>query len=437
MSDHVNSYYAATVTETAARAPLSSREAVDVCIVGAGFAGLSTALELARRGRSVCVLETNRVGWGASGRNGGFVTAGFAQGLDAVKAAVGLDRAREMFQLSRDGVAKVARNIETLGLDAAEQRPGFVAVMRTDRADEVQAERDALERDFGHATEYWPTDKVRTHLKSETYFQGLYDGEALHIHPLNYAIGLAAGCEAAGVRIFETTPAVRLERDGAAHRIVTPDGVVTARHVVLTHSAYGRGLSRALDAAVLPVATYVVTTTPEPGLLGRAIATGAAIADTRRAGDYYRLLPDGRLLWGGRITTQRSEPAQLAAMLKRDIAAIYPQLSGIEIDHAWSGLMAYAVHKMPIIGSLGDGLWMASAFGGHGLNTTAMAGELIAGAIADGDDRIKLFEHFGPSWAGGAIGRAATQVTYWSYQLRDWLEERKSRSSSQSAGARA
>ena len=437
MSEHVNSYYAATVVEMETRVPLSTRETADVCVVGAGFAGLSTALELARRGQSVCVLEANRIGWGASGRNGGFVTAGFAQGLDAVKAAVGLDQAREMFQLSREGVAQVARNIDTFGLAAAEPRSGFVAVMRTDRAEEVQAERDALEREFGHATEFWPTEKVRVHLKSETYFQGLYDGEALHIHPLNYALGLAAGCEAAGVRIFESSPAVSLERDGAVHRVATPGGAVSAKHIVLTHSAYGRGLSRELDGAVLPVATYVVTTPPDPDLLGRAIATDAAVADTRRAGDYYRMLPDGRLLWGGRITTQRSEPAQLAAMLKRDIEAIYPQLSGIEIDHAWSGLMAYAVHKMPIIGSLGEGLWMASAFGGHGLNTTAMAGELIAGAIADGDDRIRLFERFGPSWAGGPIGRAATQFAYWSYQVRDWFEERKSRNSSQSVGARA
>lgn len=437
MSKHVNSYYASTVSQMTTRAPLASRETADVCIVGAGFAGLSTALELARRGCSVCVLEANRVGWGASGRNGGFVTAGFAQGLDAVTATVGLDQAREMFALSREGVARVARNIDTLGISGAEPRSGFIAVMRTDRAEEVQAERDAFERDFGHETEYWPTEKVRAHLTSGTYFQGLYDPEALHIHPLNYAVGLAAGCEAAGARIFEGSPALKLERDGAVTRVTTPGGAITARHVVLTHSAYGRGLSRALDAAVLPVATYVVTTAPDPDLLASAIATDAAIADTRRAGDYYRLLPDGRLLWGGRITTQRSEPARLAAMLKSDIVAIYPQLSGIEIEHAWSGLMGYAVHKMPIIGALGEGLWMASAFGGHGLNTTAMAGDLIAGAIAEGDDRYKLFERFGPAWAGGPIGRAATQFAYWSYQARDWLEERRARGSSQSAGARA
>ncbi|MGI9415640.1 MAG: NAD(P)/FAD-dependent oxidoreductase, partial [Hyphomicrobiales bacterium] len=263
------------------------------------------------------------------------------------------------------------------------------------------------------------------------------DAQALHIHPLNYAIGLAAGCEAAGVRIFEHTPAMAIEADGAGHRVRTSGGAVTARHVVLAHSAYGRGLARALDAAVLPVATYVVASRPAPELLAMAITTDAAIADTRRAGDYYRLLPDGRLLWGGRITTQRSEPARLAAMLKRDIVAIYPQLEAIEIEHAWSGLMAYAVHKMPIIGPLGGGLWTASAFGGHGLNTTAMAGRLIAGAIAEGDDRYRLFERFGPKWAGGAAGRAATQVAYWSYQARDWLDERKARRSSQPAGAGA
>ena len=437
MSEHVNSYYAATMSGKLTRAPLASRETAEVCVVGAGFAGLSTALELARRGVSVVVLEANRVGWGASGRNGGFVTAGFALGLEALSAEVGLDSARELYRLSRDGVNLVSGNIEALMLDTAERRSGFVAVMRTDAGQAVREQRDALERDFGHVTEFWPTEQVRTHLKTRTYFQGLYDAEALHIHPLNYAIGLAAACEAAGVSIFEGCPAVGIEPDGAGYRVMALDGSVTARHVVLTHSAYGQGLSRTLDAAVLPVATYVVTTKPDPGLLAGAITTDAAIADTRRAGDYYRVLPDGRLMWGGRITTQRSEPARLAAMLKRDIVAIYPQLAPIEIDHAWSGLMAYAVHKMPIIGSLGEGLWMASAFGGHGLNTTAMAGHLIAGAIAEGDDRYRLFERFGPTWAGGVAGRAATQIAYWSYQARDWLEERRAHSSSQSAGARA
>lgn len=372
----------------------------------------------------MAVLEANRIAWGASGRNGGFVAAGFAVGLDTLTAKVGLDHARVLYELSREGVRIVERNIERCGLEAAQSRPGCLRVLRHDDADAMRAARDRLERDFEHRVAYWPMDQVRAHLKSPVYFQGLYDAAAIHIHPLNYALGLAEACEGAGVGLFEDSPAVAIERNGAGHRVATSQGSVEAEHVVLCYSAYGRGLEAGLDRSVLPVATYAIATQADTALMDRAIATLAAVADSRRAGDYYRRLPDGRLLWGGRITTRRSEPSKLAGMLKRDIVAIYPQLAGIEIEYAWSGLMAYAVHKMPIIGCLRPGVWAASGFGGHGLNTTAIAGRLIASGIADGDDRYRVFAPFGRPWAGGALGRAATQAAYWYYQLRDRIEER-------------
>lgn len=424
MASHVNSYYAATMAGPEPREPLRRQVRVDVCVVGAGFAGLSTALELARRGRSVAVLEARRVAWGASGRNGGFVAAGFSQGLDSLVARVGLDHARELYELSREGVRIVKRNIADLDLQAVEAGPGCLGVVRHEDAGGMQAARDRLERDFKHPVEYWPVEEVRAHLKSPVYFQGLYDAAAFHIHPLNYGLGLSEACELAGVELFENCPALALNDIGAGHRVVTPEGAVDAEHVVLCHSAYGCGLEPGLDRAVLPVATYVVATRADPELFDGAIATRAAVADSRRAGDYYRRLADGRLLWGGRITTRRSEPLELAGKLKQDIVAIYPQLAGLEIEYAWSGLMAYAVHKMPIIDRVRAGVWGASGFGGHGLNTTAVAGRLIASAIADGDDACRLFAPFGRPWAGGPLGRAATQAAYWYYQLRDRIEER-------------
>lgn len=423
MTAHVNSYYAATAQATPERRSLDANVYADVCVVGAGLAGLSTALELAQRGRSVVVVEANRVGWGASGRNGGFVSAGFAEGLDVLERKLGLNAARELHALSRDGVRIVARNIEAFSLDTAQSIPGCMSVRRYNDADGLQAARDRLERDFDYRVAYWPTEKVRAHLISPTYFQALVDETAIHIHPLNYALGLAEACERAGVAILEECAARTLRKNGAGYTVVTSRGMIGAEHVVLCHSAYGNGLDRSLDRAVLPVATYVVASKADPDLTGQAITTHVAISDSRRAGDYYRVLPDGRLLWGGRITTQRSEPSRLAGMLKRDITAIYPQLAALEIEYAWSGLMAYAVHKMPIIGRLRPGVWTATGFGGHGLNTTAMAGQLIAAAIAEADDRYRLFAPFGRTWAGGTVGRAATQAAYWYYQLRDRIDE--------------
>lgn len=438
MTSHVNSYYAATLAGARDYPALGSSVAADVCVVGGGLAGLSTALELARAGTSVVVLEGARVGFGASGRNGGFVAAGYAEDLDAIARRVGRDHARELFALSCDGVRQVRENIAAFDIAAAQSRPGALRVLRHDDEAAFSHAPDRLREAYGYDVDYWPMEKVRAHLKSERYFQGLYDAGAVHIHPLNYVAGLGAACAAAGAQVFEQSAARCIEPKGAGHVVRTERGSVDAEHVVLCHSTYGRGLHAGLDRAVLPVATYVVATGPAPALLDAAIATEAAVADTRRAGDYYRRLADGRLLWGGRITTQRSEPSRLAHLLKRDIVAVYPQLAGLEIDHAWAGLMAYATHKMPIIGPLQPGIWAATGFGGHGLNTATVAGRLIGDAIARGDDRYRLFAPFGMPWAGGMAGRAATQAAYWYYQLRDRIDEtRASRRARRRAGAAA
>jgi glycine/D-amino acid oxidase-like deaminating enzyme len=172
--------------------------------------------------------------------------------------------------------------------------------------------------------------------------------------------------------------------------------------------------------AVLPVATYIAVTKP---LVQNAIVTRAAIADTRRAGDYYRVVDEGRILWGGRITTQVSPPTRLAERMKGDMIATYPALGNPRIDYAWSGVMGYALHKMPLIGRDQEGQWFATAFGGHGLNTTAMAGLILASAIADGDDSYRRFISFAPKWAYGQLGRLGVQGSYWLMQLRDKRDE--------------
>ena len=163
---------------------------------------------------------------------------------------------------------------------------------------------------------------------------------------------------------------------------------------------------------------------PTSALLDSAIATPMCISDDRRAGDYYRRTTDGRLIWGGRITARTRDPADLAALLRRDMIEVYPALAALRIESAWSGLMAYARHYMPQVGKLDEGLWYCTAFGGHGLNTTAAAGGLIAAAIAEGDDRYRLFEPFGLAWNGGPLGPVAAQLTYWKLQLQDWWAER-------------
>jgi gamma-glutamylputrescine oxidase len=208
-------------------------------------------------------------------------------------------------------------------------------------------------------------------------------------------------------------------------QLVTGQARITAETVVYCMSAHDRHLAGAAGRAVLPVATYVGVTEELGDRAALAIATEAAVSDTRRSGDYYRRVAGGRILWGGRITTRVSEPRQLAAEMKQDMLGVFPQLGHPSMEFAWSGIMSYAIHKMPIIAELVPGQWAATAFGGHGLNTTAMAGLLIARAIAEKDDEWRRFAAFGTPWTGGLAGRIGVQLSYWRMQLQDRIDEHR------------
>ena len=425
---YVETWYRGRLTDPGPRPPLARRLEADVCVVGGGLAGLTTALELARAGRSVCVLEARRVGWGASGRNGGFVSPGFSAGYATLVRAAGADTARALHGLSIEGMRAVADNIDRLAIAGADPVHGTLSASRHEAGGELKAWRDQMARDFDYPIEFWPREQVRAALLSARYFQGLYQPRAFHIDPLAYSRALAGEIERLGGRVFEGSPVTALGSRGVARRVVAgegdAEGDVIAKDVVIATGGYTGRLSRRLHAAFLPIATYVMLTRAEPELIATAIRTTAAIGDRRRAGDYYRLVDGGRrILWGGKITTRTSEPRRLADLLRRSMVSTYPQLRDLEVDIAWSGLMAYARHLMPQIGPLSPGLWCCTAFGGHGLNTTAIGGRVIAEAITGQSDRYRLFAPFGLAWNGGPAGRMAVQATYWALQMQDWLNE--------------
>lgn len=417
------SWYAATMVAAPERVPLVYDLDVDVCVVGGGLAGLTTARELARRGWSVAVLEAERVAWNASGRNVGFVAPGFAERLDRIIERVGFARTKALWVLSAGGVDYVRSTIRETQMPGVSPVDGWLSVQRVDDPKRLYAQASLIGDKLGTEVDAWSTEQVREALKTQVYFQGLHLPGGFHIHALNYALGLAAAAEEAGAKIFEETPALDIDPTGVRKRVTTPRGKVRAGHVVLAGSAHLSPLFPMVSGAVLPVATYVATTAPLGARLLDAVTFSGAILDTRRAGDYYRIVDGDRLMWGGRITSRLSAPRRLAQLMRRDILNVYPQLGEVEITHAWTGVMGYAVHKMPQIGEVSPGLWVATAFGGHGLNTSAMAGELIARAIAEGDQRWRLFSTYDLVYAGGAIGRAAAQALYWSMQLRDAIEE--------------
>lgn len=425
-ASYIDTYYRRTMASHEAYETARGDLSADVCIVGGGLAGLTAALQLARGGRSVVVLEGQRVAWGASGRNGGFVSAGYATSLSAIERAAGAAQGKELYRLSMEGVEIVRSNIERLQVGEAQPVPGIMRAVRYDGGASLQAFRDQQARDFGRTLRYFGKDEIRATLCSDKYHAALLDEQAFHFHPLNYGRALAREIVRLGGRIHENSAVVSCELDGPRKTVRTAGASVSARDVLFTTGGYTGGVLPSLKRAFLPIATYVLLTEPAPDLIASTIRTAAGIGDDRRAGDYYRVVEDGsRVLWGGRITTRTTDPGDIAALLRREMVGTYPQLANLKVEVAWSGLMSYARHLMPQIGRLKPGVWYCTAFGGHGMNTTAAGGTVIAEAIAGASDRYKLFAPFGLAWNGGVFGTAAVQLTYWAYQTADFVREHR------------
>ncbi|WP_233805111.1 NAD(P)/FAD-dependent oxidoreductase [Paraburkholderia sp. HP33-1] len=422
----MQSFYEATVTRSCAYAPLTGRHSTHVCIIGGGLAGLSTALGLAERGvEDVVVLEAQQVGFGASGRNGGFVFGGYSLDCADLLKRLGPTRARELYTLTTDAVDLMRKRIARYRIDCDATYAGVILANWFDEPARLEAQRRLMRDSFGVDWEPIPADALAAQLKTSRYHGGLFERNAFHFHPLKYVVGVAAAAAQAGVTIHERSPVVSLRRDGAGFVVETPQGAIDARHVVMAGGGYARNVYARVERAVLPIATYVMATEPLGERLHDAIATRAAIYDTRFAFDYYRPLPDTRILWGGRISVRDREPEAIARLLRQDLLKVYPQLRNVRIEHAWGGLMSYARHKMPQIGRSADGVWYAVGFGGHGMAPTTVSGELLAAAISGERPVPDAFATFGLTRAYGALGLAAAQLTYTAMQTRDALAARR------------
>lgn len=427
--DYGQSFFAATAVAAPERPPLAIDLDVDVCVIGAGLAGLTTALEVARLGWSVVVLEAKRVAWSASGRNCGFVLPGFACDARTIVARVGLDRARQLWSLSEAGVAYVRTIIRERELPGVQPARGWLDVSKTDDLDDMDDTLALLMGEFGAAVEGWPVEQVREHLRTDAYFHAIHYPNAFHIQPLNYALGLAAAAEAAGVRIFEGTPAREIDPAGVRKRVATPGGMVRAGHVVLAGNVHMGEIMPRLAETVLSITSTTAVTAPLGPRLREAIAYPGAVSDSRFANHHYRVIDGDRLLWCGEGTCFPRDPMKVAKRaFAPAIASVYPELGPVEFTHAWNGSMAFAIHRMPQIGEISPGLWVAGAFAGHGLNTTAIAGNLIARAIVENDDTVRQFEPWDLVWAGGTAGRMLQEARSRLRNRREAIEARLARS---------
>lgn len=420
-------YYRATAGPAPEVAPLRGKASARVCVVGGGFAGLNVALGLVERGLpDVVVLEADTVGFGASGRNGGFVFAGYSRGEADLLADLGPEAARAVYRRTQDAVALVRSRIERHAIDCDRVDGGVLWANWFRDREVLERRRRLLETHFD--TQWRPVDRARLHMqvKSVRYSGALFEPQAFHFQPLKYARGLASALRHLGASIHEGSPATALHRVGEGWRVDTLQGAVEAEHVILACGGYLAGLVPKVDASVLPIATYVIVTEPLGARAADVLETQAAVYDTRFAFDYYRLLPDTRLLWGGRISVRDRDARDVERLLRRDVLQVFPQLDGVRVDFAWSGLMSYARHEMPQIGQLDRGLWHAQAFGGHGVAPTTVAGEVLAAAIAEDDPTWREYERYGLDSAMKPFGYAGAQATYWWLQAKDawkdWCE---------------
>src|SRR4051812_29399022 len=388
------------------RSRLSFDLDVDICVVGAGLAGLTVALEAARLGASVAVLEGRHVGWNASGHQLGTVMPGYGVPIGDLIGRIGLEDTRELWALSKEGAEHVRALATEESIPGIARSEGALELSNVDVGDQLIARLQMLGEDFETEVEGWQVDRVRAEIKTDRYFHGVYYPKAFQIDGRKYVHGLAALARRAGARIFEDTPVVSIDASGIRKRIVTPSARLRASNIVLAGNIHLGTPSRRLSETLLPLWRYAAVTAPLGERLSEAITFKGSVSDTDGI-DHFRVIEGDRLMWASPETTWAARPERFSGAIQRRIGTIFPRLGPVQIAEVWGGAIGLTVHGMPQIGQLRKGLWVASGFGRQGLNTSAMAGQLIAPSILHGDDRWPLFSPFELVWAGGTTGRVA------------------------------
>lgn len=421
-----HSYYEASVVRPPAHPSLQGRISVDVGVVGGGYAGLSTALELAERGYSVALLEARRIGWGASGRNGGQVLPGYA-GQAAMERQLPVEEARRAWHISVEAMQLLHERIAGSAIDC-DYTPGCMTLAVTPRkARALDAWVEHLACTYGYPMQWIRAAEIREWIASEQFHAGAYDPQAGHLHPLKYCLGLAEAARAAGVRLFEES-AVTGFRRGHAPLLKTAAGEVECRFAVLAGNVYldqfGGAIAPELMRRIIPVGTYIIATESMPRERADAlIRYRAAVSDTNFVLDYFRPTADNRLLFGGADAFSGATPSNLIEHVRQRMLAVFPQLSDLRVQYAWGGFVDVTINHAPDFGRLGHNIYYLQGFSGHGLALAGMAGRMVAEAVAGQAERFDVLTRIrhAPFPRGAWIRGPAVALGVLYYRLRDLL----------------
>ncbi|MEQ6918396.1 NAD(P)/FAD-dependent oxidoreductase [Halomonas aquatica] len=422
-TEHVPSWYAASATPGQVRPALEGEVECDVCVVGAGFTGLSSALHLAEQGVRVVVLEAARVGFGASGRNGGQIVNGYSRDMDMIEARYGEQTARALGDMAFEGNRIIRERVATYGIDCDLRDGNLFAACNAKQLQELREQKMLWER-YGHERlELLEGDAYRREVITDRYTGGLVDHAGGHLHPLNLVLGEAVAIESLGGTIFEQSPLERLEH-GEPARLHTPRGVVKARRVVMAGNAYLKGVLPEIEGRAMPCGTQIIATEP----LGEALAAelipgGMAVEDCNYLLDYFRLTADHRLIYGGGVNYGGQDPDDIEAVIRPRMEKTFPRLASVKVEHAWSGNFLLTLNRLPQFGVFNGNIYYAQGYSGHGVTCSHLAGRLIAEVMSGRDERFDAFAglpHL--PFPGGRLLRVPlSAIGAWYYQARDRL----------------
>ncbi len=421
---HTASYYAASANPTPARTGLTGGQQIDICIVGAGYSGLSTGLHLVEKGYNVAIIEGARVGWGASGRNGGQIVNGLNASLQTIKKRYGQDTATFVAGLVQEGGNIIRERVKTYNIQCDLKDKNIFTGLTKAHMKELE-ERVKLWASYGiEHQEVLDKQQLREHVNSELYEGGVIDHSGGHMHPLNLCLGEAAAFESLGGKIYEMSPVLSVDTEATAPVVHTANGSMTCKTLVLCGNAYLGPVVPALTPRVMPVSTQMMATEP----LGQAranqlIPTDACVEDIRYILDYYRLSADHRLLFGGGTVYGGADPRDIEAKLRPHMNKVFPQLKEIKIDYAWSGNFALSFSRVPQMGRIGNNTYYAHGYSGHGVTGSHTFGKILSEAIDSDLSRFDVFNKV--PWypfPGGHVFRVPYSVIgSWWYGLRDRL----------------